>query len=340
MQESLVKSAESTDNFGKLVYFLAKHLVNNMLRKQVLILFAFLVSAISMAEGDPNKRNTRAEYIATWKDVAIDQMEKYGIPASITLAQAILESGDGNSELAREGNNHFGIKCHDWQGKKVYHDDDKRNECFRKYRNAQESFDDHSIFLQRSRYRFLFDYKTTDYKSWAKGLKKAGYATNPKYPALLIRLIEENNLAQYDHSDAKRKSNLKPPQTTTAESNQEIVLDLRRGLQIQQSSNRIKYVVVDADYSSEALATQMGLMPWQIKKYNDLTDSEGIEKGDLVYLQPKRGKNRDYDTHTVKKGETLRDVSQIYGVKMKKILKFSDLPPSYRAKPGDKLKLN
>jgi flagellum-specific peptidoglycan hydrolase FlgJ len=165
-----------------------------MLRKQVILSFLLAFALNTLAESDPNKRNTRAQYIAQWKDVAIDQMEKYGIPASITLAQAILESGDGNSELARGANNHFGIKCHGWEGKKVYHDDDRRNECFRKYKNAHESFKDHSLFLQRSRYQFLFDYNITDYKSWAKGLKKAGYATNPKYPALLIRLIEENRL--------------------------------------------------------------------------------------------------------------------------------------------------
>ncbi len=310
-----------------------------MLRKQVTLLLAFLISTLVIAEGDPNKRNTRAEYIAEWKDVAIDQMEKYGIPASITLAQAILESGDGNSELARGANNHFGIKCHDWQGKKVYHDDDERNECFRKYRNAQESFDDHSVFLQRSRYRFLFDYKVTDYKSWAKGLKKAGYATNPKYPDLLIRLIEENNLAQYDRPGAKRSTSPAPPKTNRG-GNEEIVIEIQHGLQIQQSSNRIKYVVADGDYSPEALADRMDMGPWQIKKYNDLMDNETIKEGQLVYLQPKRGKNRDYDTHTVKEGETLRGISQKYGVKIKKILKHSELPANYQIKPGDQLKLN
>ena len=310
-----------------------------MLRKQVILLLAFLISTLAMAEGDPNKRNTRAEYIAEWKDVAIDQMEKHGIPASITLAQAIFESGDGNSELARKANNHFGIKCHDWQGKKSYHDDDKRNECFRKYGNARESFDDHSLFLQRSRYSFLFDYKVTDYKSWAKGLKKAGYATNPKYPELLIRLIEENNLAQYDRPGARRDSNPKPS-STKDESGEVIVLEIQRGLQVQLSSNRIKYVVADGNYSPEELAKRMDMGPWQIKKYNDLRDSEKIEEGQLVYLQPKRGKNRKHDTHIVKEGETLRDISQKYGVKIKKILKHSDLPKNYRVKSGDRLKLN
>lgn len=312
-----------------------------MLRKQViLLLFTAFTALTALAESDPHKRNTRAEYIAQWKDVAIDQMDKYGIPASITLAQAILESGDGNSELARKGNNHFGIKCHDWTGKKVYHDDDKRNECFRKYPSARESFNDHSIFLQRSRYSFLFDYRVTDYKSWAKGLKKAGYATNPKYPALLIRLIEENELDQYDRPGAKRKSGTKPSTTTNKESKDEIVIEIQQGLPIQQSSNRIKYVVADENYSPEALAQRVEMGPWQIKKYNDLEKGETIKKGELVYLQPKRGKNKLHDTHVVRESETLRDVSQKYGVKIKKILKFSGLPRGYNAKPGDRLKLN
>lgn len=311
-----------------------------MLRKQVILLLAFLISTLAIAEGDPNKRNTRAEYIAQWKDVAIDQMEKHGIPASITLAQAILESGDGNSELARKANNHFGIKCHDWQGKKSYHDDDKRNECFRKYRNAQESFDDHSVFLQRSRYLFLFEYKVTDYKSWAKGLKKAGYATNPKYPDLLIRLIEENNLDQYDNPDAKRKDFAQPPPTKNRNSGDEIVLNIKQGLEVQKSSNRIKYIVADGKYTPDELARRMDMGPWQIRKYNDLDKGAKIEKGQLIYLQPKRGRNKKYDSHTVIEGETLREISQRYGVKMKKILKHSDLPRDYRVKAGDRLKLN
>jgi len=142
---------------------------------------------------------TRNEYIDSWKNVAIEEMEEHGIPASITLAQGILESGNGNSELARGANNHFGIKCHGWDGKGVYMDDDKVGECFRKYKNAQASFEDHSAFLtKRGRYSSLFDLKTTDYKGWAKGLRKAGYATNPKYATLLIDLIEINHLYQYD----------------------------------------------------------------------------------------------------------------------------------------------
>ena len=140
------------------------------------------------------------DYIGKYKDIAIRKMEEYKIPASITLAQGILESGNGLSELTRKANNHFGIKCHsDWKGKKVYHDDDRRNECFRKYPTAEGSFSDHSKFLTtRGRYEFLFDLRPDDYKAWAKGLKKAGYATDRKYPRKLISFIENFELHEYD----------------------------------------------------------------------------------------------------------------------------------------------
>ncbi len=142
---------------------------------------------------------SRAEYISKYKDLAIAEMHQYGIPASIKLAQGVLESGNGNSELARKARNHFGIKCHSsWEGKKVYHDDDKEQECFRKYTTVAASYRDHSVFLQKVRYANLFELAITDYKGWAKGLKKTGYATNPKYPELLIKIIEDNQLQQFD----------------------------------------------------------------------------------------------------------------------------------------------
>ena len=155
-----------------------------------MLLFSFQLNAQNI---------TRNEYITKYKDEAIYQMTKYKIPASITLAQGILESGDGNSELAKKSNNHFGIKCHsNWEGDRVYHNDDKKNECFRKYNQVKDSFDDHSEFLLKPRYAALFEYPLTDYKSWARGLKKAGYATNPNYAKLLIKIIKENDLDQFD----------------------------------------------------------------------------------------------------------------------------------------------
>ncbi|MFN5619849.1 MAG: glycoside hydrolase family 73 protein, partial [Flavobacteriales bacterium] len=164
--------------------------------KIVILLSACLMALRSFAFSE---ETTRAQYIEMWKEEAIYQMATHGIPASITLAQGILESRDGNSRLAKEGNNHFGIKCHsDWEGKRIFEDDETRNECFRKYANARESFDDHSNFLKKPRYAALFELESDDYKGWAKGLRECGYATNPDYAKLLIRIIEENELTQYD----------------------------------------------------------------------------------------------------------------------------------------------
>ena len=147
---------------------------------------------------NPEISNT-FEYIEYFKNIAMQEMIDYGIPASITLAQGILESGSGKGRLAVEANNHFGIKCHKWDGDKIFHDDDKKNECFRKYKNPQTSFRDHSVFLTtRSRYEFLFDFKIDDYVSWSEGLKKAGYATDPNYPQKLINIIERYKLYEYD----------------------------------------------------------------------------------------------------------------------------------------------
>ena len=151
--------------------------------------------------------NSTEDYIAFFKAVAIHEMKLYGIPASITLAQGILESGSGKGRLAREANNHFGIKCHDWKGPRIYHDDDRAQECFRKYNDPNQSYRDHSLFLaKRKRYANLFKYKPTNYKAWAKGLKKAGYATDPKYPKKLISLIERYKLYRYDIFDKKAKN--------------------------------------------------------------------------------------------------------------------------------------
>ncbi|MFN2429507.1 MAG: glucosaminidase domain-containing protein [Cryomorphaceae bacterium] len=314
-------------------------------RNPVLILLFLTLSNLAFSNGDKDKRNTRVEYISTWKGEAIKQMREHGIPASITLAQAILESGDGNSELARKANNHFGIKCHGWKGQKSYHDDDKRQECFRKYRDANESFEDHSLFLKRSRYAFLFDYDVTDYKAWAKGLKRAGYATNPKYPALLIRIIEENGLDEYDKMALDK--GYKPPKTkivnqksNTAKPNKaDIVITTGSGINVYKSENDIKYIVTPKTLSIKQIAELQNMGKWQVRKYNDLEKGDTVDKGERIYIQPKRNKSRVYSTHTVATGETLETISQQYGVKMKKILKHSDLPRDYKVKPGDVLKL-
>jgi flagellum-specific peptidoglycan hydrolase FlgJ len=156
------------------------------------------------------KTNNTTQYISVYKDIAISEMKTYGIPASITLAQGILESGSGRGTLAVKANNHFGIKCHDWKGAKIYHDDDRRQECFRKYKNSSGSFRDHSEFLaNRKRYANLFKLDKNDYKGWAKGLRHAGYATDKRYPQKLISLIERYELYRFDESISKRKKTKK-----------------------------------------------------------------------------------------------------------------------------------
>ena len=159
--------------------------------------------------------NTTEQYITFFKAEAIHEMKLYGIPASITLAQGILESASGKGRLAREANNHFGIKCHNWKGARIYHDDDRKQECFRKYNDPNQSYRDHSLFLvDRKRYADLFIHKSTDYKAWAKGLKKAGYATDPKYPQKLIQLIERYKLYRYDIFDKKKRREKKIKQSS------------------------------------------------------------------------------------------------------------------------------
>ena len=172
------------------------------MQKFISFFFIFLSFASVKAQ------NKTEAYIARYSSIAIEEMNRYNIPASITLAQAILESGNGESRLANEGNNHFGIKCHDnWNGGTITEDDDKKGECFRKYLNDADSYRDHSLFLtERSRYSFLFKYKRNNYKRWAKGLKKAGYATNPRYPTLLIDLIEKYNLSRFDKESSDERS--------------------------------------------------------------------------------------------------------------------------------------
>ena len=161
-------------------------------------------SSVGNVQTPPKNLSLTESYIYQFANIAKQEMQLFGIPASITLAQGILESGNGQGQLTSRSNNHFGIKCNGWQGAKVYHDDDAAQECFRKYTHAEYSYRDHSLFLfNRSRYGFLFDYKSTDYKSWAKGLKRAGYATDRRYPDKLIGLIERYKLYEYDEEVSK-----------------------------------------------------------------------------------------------------------------------------------------
>lgn len=275
---------------------------------------------------------SKSQYIEQWKDEAIRQMHKYGIPASITLAQGILESGNGNSELAKYANNHFGIKCHGWDGPGLYKDDDKPNECFRKYNNAKESFEDHSLFLKnKSRYAELFELKRTNYKGWAKGLKKAGYATNPKYPDLLIKIIEENNLSRFDLEEESLQEITTPVLASTSSSTTN-----RHTVMLHQ--NKIRYIVVKEGDTFYKIAKEFEIGLWQLYKYNDFYENDFIQPGDIIFIEPKRkrAKNKFY---TVKAGETIESISQEQGVRLKSILKRNKLTLEDELTPGMHLRM-
>jgi len=244
------------------------------------------------------------------------------------LAQAILESSDGNSPLAKEANNHFGIKCHSgWEGRRFIQDDDTKDECFRVYERSIQSFIDHTQFLLTRRwYAPLFELDRKDYRAWAYGLKKAGYATNPKYPELLIGLIEKHNLHQYDlvsempnisYDFFDDKSKNKVEVAVAEESKTEKVV-WTSDLSVK-SNNDIKLVYARKDDTPYKIAKELNMMMWQIYKYNDLDKNAQLKEGDIVYLQPKRNKSRKVATHKVNKGETLKMISQKYGVKIQKL---------------------
>lgn len=295
-------------------------------------MFGLVLSYAQSVIAQPAERRiTREQYIETYKDDAIKEMIKSGVPASITLAQGILESGDGNSPLAVYAKNHFGVKCHSgWKGESMRLDDDAKDECFRKYETVYESYRDHSDFLvTRSRYDFLFKLKITDYKGWAKGLKKAGYATNPKYADLLIMLIEKNNLNQYDNY-AKV-----PPRKLSKKRSSKVLASSKSSNQIKLHNN-IRYIKVKKEDTFYKIAQDHEMNLWQIFKYNDLNKSDVLKEGDIIYLQPKRNKSRE-EYHIVQKGESMRDISQLYGVKIKALYKKNILVLGTQPNVGDKI---
>jgi LysM repeat protein len=254
---------------------------------------------------------TVEQYIEKYSAVAVEEMHKSHIPASITLAQGLLESGNGNSRLALIGNNHFGIKCKsDWSGETISEDDDAPQECFRKYKEAIDSYHDHSEFLVHGpRYAFLFDLDEKDYKSWAYGLKKAGYATNPKYPELLITTIEKNNLARFD--------SVRPGQKEERQFAEEkkITVAAQRNITV----NGVPAIVVKNGESYAEIALENDMRVWQLYKYNDLRKNEVIHAGDTLYLKPKNYK-AEQEFYTVTGQETMHLIAQRFAVKLSQLL--------------------
>ena len=305
----------------------------NTRKMRIVCWLCILILPVSL-EAQVGRKMSRPEYIETYKDIAMREMERTGIPASITLAQGILESGDGNSTLARRGNNHFGIKCHDWKGKTLHQDDDEKNECFRRYKSVEESYRDHSDFLTgRTRYSELFTYNPDDYKAWAKGLKKAGYATSPAYAEALVRVIEENELYRYDLeviAGAGTDHKGKPFYESTEYA----------GSRKAYYNNRVKYVLAREGDSFYSLSEELDLFQWQLPRYNDLPEKTIFSEGDRVYLQPKRNKaEAGNKVHAVKAGETLQSISQLYAIKLDKLAKRNQLKPDAQLKSGQQILL-
>ncbi len=306
-------------------------------RISLIIVLLFSVLKLS-AQGSLSGK----QYIEKYHELAIKEMKRVGIPASITLAQGMLESRNGNSTLARKSNNHFGIKCHsDWKGKKVYHDDDRRGECFRKYKNVYQSYIDHSDFLTgKQRYASLFKLRTTDYKGWAKGLKKAGYATDPKYANKLIRIIEENNLQRFDKGRkyARGRSQDSKP-IVRGEANDNFTIDAFGAHQVKLN-NGVKYIAVQEDDSFDKVSAEFGLKEWELYSYNDLSTNAKIKQYKYIYVQPKRNKaHRKHSVHKVKKGETLHYLSQKYGVKLNRLYKYNNMTKGDKIKDGQVIQL-
>lgn len=305
-------------------------------------------------------------YIEKYAAIAVEEMYRSGVPASITLAQGLLESGYGRSELALKSNNHFGIKCHNgWQGGKVYHDDDAKGECFRKYDDPKESYRDHSDFLRyRDRYRFLFDYDVTDYKAWAYGLKTAGYATDPAYPRKLIRLIEDYQLHVYD----RKPSTFGQPVKETGRKTKSKSEDVQEEKVIPLSPNRIEQVRpltgkkreefrfalsremysqngVPFVYSVEgetyrSIAQANNLFFKELLKFNDLKKDAPLRPGTVVYLQKKKKQAvKGLEMHVIEEGETLRGIAQRYAVRVKSLCKLNGLEKEDMIREGDIIRL-
>jgi LysM repeat protein len=357
-----------------------------------LVLFTLLVTVLSLGSCSTSRRAARTstpsgpgpdyatEYLSKYSSLAVSEMKRTGIPASITLAQGMLESNYGRSRLATQGNNHFGIKCHsDWRGRKIYHDDNRKGECFRAYNSAEESFRDHSDFLVKgSRYRDLFSLKSTDYRAWAHGLKKAGYATDPKYPELLIRKIEEYRLWAYDTGEASpayasqgtgrdpaaasggrrevspdntgKTATLKETDTTgtvPATATDDAVRDeepvrvvsLSTGKKTMENNN-VEYIIVEEGDTYESLAERYQLLSWEITRYNDLAQGTALVPGQVLYLQPKRTKAASgLSMHTVVQGETMYSISQKYAIKLSSLYKMNLMDEGTECRPGQKLRI-
>lgn len=300
------------------------------MKRYIFAVFLLFITLIPVDAQSIKWNKSYSDYFSTWGEVAVQQMVQYRIPASITLAQGVLESGAGKSELARKANNHFGIKCNGWTGRKSYHDDDERGECFRAYDNAYQSYVDHSVFLTNSpRYRRLFDLKRTDYKGWAKGLKACGYATSPTYATRLIEIIETYGLHRYDVGKG---------------------FDKQRIEQMHQSADQRQVFTFNSNYYVRArrgdtfrrIADDVDVSYRRLAKFNERDKNDTLEEGEIIWLQkkrrkaPKEFKNRP---HRVEPGESMYIISQRYGIRLKNLYKMNGLSSDYVIQAGDLLRV-
>ena len=325
------------------------------MKKIILIALLVLISVCARAQGP------QEEYIRKYSDIAVQEMLRSGVPASITLAQGILESASGQSELARMGNNHFGIKCHKgWTGRTMHKDDDARNECFRVYTTADESFRDHSDFLRyRDRYKFLFDIERTDDKGWAYGLKRAGYATDPKYPTKLIKYIEDYDLTRFDVITEEEEAvmpeaphrieepfavNSRTAAASSAQAQEQVnpSEDFHFAPSRQMFSlNGVPFVYAVEGETYSSIAKSNHLFKWEILRYNDVSKDASLPAGAIVYLQAKRNQApKGLDKYIVAEdGESFHDICQRFAVKEKAIKKLNGFTDPVDLNEGDEIKL-
>ena len=272
-------------------------------------------------------------YIDRYKEIAIDQMHRYRIPASITLAQGLLESNAGRSTLATEANNHFGIKVGgSWKGPYVLRNDDAPNEKFRKYRSAAESFEDHSKFLQGPRYQGLFRLSITDYRGWAHGLKAAGYATNPRYAQSLISIIERFGLAQFDTKQSKQR-HTKTGGASASFFDRHMVYH----------NNKNYFIVVEPGDDLATISKATGVSRRKLRRYNELPKDYVLQPGDILYLEKKQKEAskqfKDNPIHIVDYNQSMHDIAQLYGIRIDRLYKLNKQGPDYVPRIGDILRI-
>lgn len=302
------------------------------------IIFLFLLAVTSVNAQTMHK--AYLQYIDKYSDIAVEQQKLHKIPASIKLAQGLLESAAGRGELVRESNNHFGIKCGNWSGAKTYADDDKRGECFRKYNSARESYEDHSLFLiSRERYASLFDLDPTDYKGWAHGLKAAGYATDPNYAQKLIKLIDDYDLHKYDIGLTPDKRKADSPSNRATYTWGSASATSLKGHQLYRN-NGVKCVFAEAGDTYASIANEFEIKESKLLEYNDLGNGSEPEPGTVVYLSKKKKKaSKEFETHTVQAGESMYRIAQKYAVRLKTLYDINSMPYNQGAEVGKVLKL-